>query len=302
MAKILVTGGAGFIGSHVTDKLVELGHEVIVLDNISTGKRENVNARARLVEKDIRDNLEELFAREKFDYVYHFAAQINVRKALADPQYDAGINIMGGLNIIDLAAKHQVKKFIFASTGGALYAPNEPLPWTEETFREPQSPYGLAKLTIENYLRIYRSIFGLSFVALRFSNVYGPRQNPKGEAGVIAIFSQKALAGESLPVFGDGTQTRDYIYVKDIVDAAIRAMHLDGSYNVSTQVETSVNELISFMKPFVPPMSMHHPGAIAGEVPRCVLSSDKLKKEGWFAHYSIGKGIRETVEWFAKNS
>ena len=207
MAKILVTGGAGFIGSNLVDALIAGGHEVSVIDNFMTGNKKNVNSKAKLIVKDIRDDLNNLFSEGKFDYVYHLAAQANVRKSLENPVEDAKINIIGSLNLIDNCVKYNVKKFIFSSTGGAIYSKTARVPCNEESEIKPESPYGLAKWTVENYLRIMKDTKKLNYCILRYSNVYGPRQDAKGEAGVVSIFIDKLLKNEQLVVFGDGEQT-----------------------------------------------------------------------------------------------
>ncbi|MEK6899242.1 MAG: NAD-dependent epimerase/dehydratase family protein [Nanoarchaeota archaeon] len=296
MARYLVTGGAGFIGSHIVDALIERGDEVTVIDNLSTGKRENINLRARFIEMDIMDNLDIIFNVGRFDAVFHLAAQINIRRALADPRFDAKVNISGSLNVIDTAAKHKVGKFVFASTGGALYSPKASLPCNELSLKEPLSPYGLAKLTVESYLNLYKNLFGMDYVCLRFSNVYGPRQNPEGEAGVIAIFADKALKGEKLGVNGDGNQTRDYVYVKDVVNAALHSLNLSGEYNVSTEKETSVKELVGKIENIIgKKVEVVYRPAISGELFRSLLSSGKLRQEGWKHEYDIDRGIGEVV-------
>lgn len=301
MAKILVTGGAGFIGSNLVDALVAEGNEVVVLDNLSSGKRENVNSKIKLVVKDIREDLNSLFEKEKFDYVYHLAGQVAVRKSLEDPKGDADINIIGGLNLIDNCAKFEVKKIIFSSTGGALYSSDAQIPCDEDSKISPQSPYGLAKWTIENYLRIIKQIRGLNYVCLRYANVYGPRQDSKGEAGVIAIFLDKIKSGKELVIFGDGKQTRDFVYVQDVVQANLLALNLSGTYNVGTEVKTDVNSIAQKMLKLIGTKTkIIHGEAIKGELRDSCLSSNKLRKEGWKPSYSFDKGLKETVEWFLR--
>lgn len=298
MGRYLVTGGAGFIGSHIVDALIEKGDEVVVIDNLSSGKRENVNTKARFIEMDILDNLNPVFGLGKFDAVFHFAAQISIHRALANPKFDANVNVIGSLNVIDCAVKHNVKKVVFASTGGALYSPKAELPCHENSLKEPLSPYGLAKLTIEGYLNLYKNLFGMDYVCLRFSNVYGPRQNPEGEAGVIAIFTGRFLRGEGIWINGDGNQTRDYVYVKDVVKAALHCLNLSGEYNVSTEKETSVNELVQKVeKASGKKAEIVYRPAIQGEIFRSLLTSEKLRKEGWAHEYDIDRGIGEVVGW-----
>jgi UDP-glucose 4-epimerase len=300
--KILVTGGAGFIGSHLVDKLVELGHEVVVIDNLATGKRENVNSKAHFIVKDIRDDLSEVFEKG-FDCVFHFAAQMNVRKSLENPKEDADINIVGSLNIVENCVKVGVKKIIFSSTGGAIYSSDAALPCKEDSKVEPLSPYGLAKFTIENYLRIVKENKGLNFVALRFANVYGPRQNAKGEAGVISIFSDQALNGKSMVIFGDGEQTRDFVFVDDVVRASLKAMDLSGVFNVSTGIEVSINNIALKVKEVMGAnVEIKRTDAISGELLRSCLSFDKLSCEGWSPKVDLSEGLKKTVDWFRNNS
>ncbi|MGH7816477.1 MAG: NAD-dependent epimerase/dehydratase family protein, partial [Candidatus Binatia bacterium] len=219
--KILVTGGAGFIGSHVADRFVNDGHAVVVLDNLVSGDRRNLNPKARFVETDIRDSrgIEDLFAAERFDVIDHHAAQMDVRKSTEDPLYDAEVNILGSINLIMNAARHAVKKFIYISTGGAVYGEPTRLPVEEGDPINPECQYGISKHTVEHYLYLYRLLYKLNYTVLRYPNVYGPRQNPRGEAGVIAIFAGKMLEGEAPTIFGDGQQLRDYIYVGDVAEA-----------------------------------------------------------------------------------
>jgi UDP-glucose 4-epimerase len=300
MAKILVTGGAGFIGSHLVDKLIELGHEVVVIDNLSSGKRENVNSTASFVEKDITGNLGDVFS--GVEYVFHLAAQINLRESLKNPKEDARINILGSLNVIENCLKSGVRKIIFSSTGGAIYSSKAELPATENALIAPESPYGLAKFAIENYLRIVKNTKGLDYTALRFSNVYGPRQDSKGEAGVVAIFANCALAGEPLKVFGNGNQTRDFVYVKDVVDACILSMKLSGIYNVSVGKETEVNKIVSKVQEIIGDVGVTNEEAIPGELRRSCLDSGKLMAEGWKPKYGLDAGMKETVEWFRERN
>ncbi|MCL4428411.1 MAG: NAD-dependent epimerase/dehydratase family protein, partial [Deltaproteobacteria bacterium] len=246
--KILITGGAGFIGSHVADELIAKGNGVVIIDNLSTGFEYNINPKAKFIKADITDfkKIENIFASESPEIVYHFAAQIDVRKSVSDPLFDAETNIMGTLNLIKLSNDFKIKKFIFSSTGGAIYGDTDMRPTPENHPEWPLSPYGIAKLTIDKFLNYYYEIFGLKYISLRYSNVYGPRQNPYGEAGVVAIFLNKMLKNEQPVVNGDGNQTRDYVYVKDVVKANILALkNIDKAeiYNVGTSVAISVNDL-----------------------------------------------------------
>lgn len=300
--KILCTGGAGFIGSHLTDALVALGHEVTVLDNLSTGTEENLELHKIYLEKDdIRSGDFDIFAEEKFDVVYHLAAQINLRESIKNPPLDTDINVFGSVNIINQCIKHGVKKFIFASTGGAIYDPSEALPWTEESAPNPQSPYGLAKLTVEKYLNMLSKLHGLSWAALRYSNVYGPRQNTKGEAGVISIFINQALQGQTLKFFGDGHQTRDYIYVDDVVRANLLALKDEarGVYNVSTNQQHSLHDIVNQLRSKIESsISIEYLPAIPGEIAHTRLSYDLLAHHDWKPQVSLDEGLDRTIEYF----
>ena len=301
---ILVTGGAGFIGSHIVDALIDLGHKVIIVDNFSTGSLKNVNPKAKLVERDIVEPLADIFHDEKIDVVYHLAAQINVRKSVEDAVIDAKINVMGGLNILECCRKFKIKKFIFASTGGAMYGDTENIPTPEEEKEMPVSPYGIAKCSMEKYLYYYYKVHKMPYVALRFSNVYGPRQNSKGEAGVVAIFTAMMLAGKQPVINGDGKQTRDYVYVKDVVKANILALNKNvaGIYNVGTGVETDVNELFQKLNKLIGTNFKEvHKESMQGEQIRSCLDASKIKKElGWKPDYDLDEGLKETVDWFRK--
>jgi UDP-glucose 4-epimerase len=305
--KVLVTGGAGFIGSHVTDRLVEAGVEVVVLDNLSSGKRASVNPRARLQEADIcGEQVRELFERERFDCVDHHAAQMNVRRSVDDPVFDARVNILGSLNLLQAAVATGVKKFVFASTGGAIYGEQLTFPADEAHQTSPMSPYGVAKLAVEKYLAFYAEVYGLSYTALRYANVYGPRQDPHGEAGVVAIFSQRLLAHEPAIINGTGEQTRDFIYVDDVVRANVLAVTTDlrGIYNVGTGIETSVNILYAYLA--------KHAGSTldpcygppkAGEQRRSVLDCRKLQAStNWTPTVLLDEGLRRTMTYFAEQA
>ncbi len=300
--KFLVTGGAGFIGSHLVDKLISLGHEVIVIDNLSSGMKEFINPKAVFIKKDIRDDLSSIFSKERFDYVFHLAAQIDVRKSLLNPKEDAEINILGSLNTIENCIKNKVKRIIFTSSA-AIYSPNAKIPTLETDKAEPQSPYGLGKSTIENYLRIIKETHALDYVVLRFSNVYGPRQSVKGEAGVVSIFIKNILAAKPIKIFGTGEQTRDYIYVKDVIEAGIKALDLSGTFNVSTGKETSVNELALKLKSLIgKDFNATHSEPIKGELQISCLSNEKIKKLGWTPKYSLEQGLKDTIEYFKSYS
>jgi UDP-glucose 4-epimerase len=301
--KILVTGGAGFIGSYVVDAYLELGHEVVVVDNLSSGSIENLNPKAKFYKMDIRDSdIEDLFKNEKPDVVNHHAAQMDVRKSVEDPIYDADVNIIGSLNLLQNCIRYGVKKFIFASTGGAIYGEQDYFPADEEHPTRPLSPYGVAKLTVEKYLYFYKEVHGLNYIALRYANIYGPRQNPHGEAGVVAIFTSKMLKGEQPVINGDGFQTRDYTFVGDVVRANVLALSYEKSdvFNIGTGIETDVNTLFHKLKQLTGAnCDEFHGPAKSGEQRRSVISYEKIYKTlGWKPMTSLDEGLRLTVEFF----
>jgi UDP-glucose 4-epimerase len=301
--KILVTGGAGFIASHVTDALIEKGHDVYVLDNLSTGFRDNVNSKAKFIQADIRDKeLLKIFETEKFDVVNHHAAQMDVRKSVADPTYDAEVNILGTINLLQCCVKTGVKKFMFASTGGAVYGEQKYFPADEEHPVNPLSPYGISKLSVEKYLFFYGAQYGLNYSILRYANIYGPRQNPFGEAGVVAIFSTRFLKGEQPVINGTGVQTRDYVFVGDVVKANLLALDDQSSdiYNVGTAKETDVKEIFNIINSIVGKGQPEKYGpAAAGEQMRSVITSDKLyRKFNWRPSTSLQEGLEQTVSFF----
>ena len=249
--KVLVTGGAGFIGSHVADLLVAKDYEVAVIDNLSSGSRHNLNPQVEFYQLDIRSpEMFELVKSLQPMAICHLAAQVSVRLSVEDPETDASINILGSLKLLEAAVKAEVKKVIFSSTGGAIYGEQDYFPADEEHPSRPVSPYGVAKLAIEKYLNYYKQEYGLDFVALRYANVYGPRQDPHGEAGVVAIFSQKLLSGEQAIINGDGTQTRDFVYVEDVARSNLLALEADyyGELNIGTGLETDINNLFQLLK------------------------------------------------------
>lgn len=303
MLKSLVTGGAGFIGSHIADKLIENKHEVVIVDNFSTGKKSNVNHKAKLYEIDIQDSrLAKIFQQEKPDFVFHLAAQISVKKSVEDPTFDTRVNVLGSLNVLENCAKYKVKKVIFSSTGGAIYGNAKIIP-TPETYKEnPLSPYGINKLSVEKSLFYYKKVKNLDYVALKLSNVYGPRQNGDGEAGVIAIFINKILEGGQPVVYGLGQQTRDYVFIKDVVDAFIKAQKsgYSGIFNMGTGAETSVNDvfnmIVSRLK--VKVSKKYEPQRKGEQARSCLDYSKANKKLGWFPKYGLNQGITETAEWF----
>ncbi len=301
--KIAVTGGAGFIASHIADAYLSLGHDVVIIDNLSTGKRENIPANARFIEMDVNDpGIPALFMEEKFDIVNHHAAQMDVRVSVQDPTYDARINILGGINIYESALRSGVKKIIFASSGGTVYGEQEYFPADERHPTKPISPYGIAKLSNEQYLYYYAHVHGLPSVAFRYANIYGPRQNPHGEAGVIAIFAQKLLRGEQPVINGDGLQTRDYVYVGDVVAANILALQpqMIGAYNIGTGIETDVNTLFGHLRDLTQSTcEEQHAPAKQGEQLRSVLSHERIFASfGWTPKMDIVEGLSKTVDSF----
>ena len=302
---VLVTGGAGFIGSHVVDRFVQEGHQVSVIDNLSTGKRKNVNREAVLYKTNIcSSRLDRIFKRERPVVIVHLAAQVNVRRSTEDPMFDANVNILGTINLLQLSVKYGVRKIVFASSGGAVYGEQNQFPAPETHPTSPLSPYGISKLSCEYYLEYYRYVAGLHYAALRFGNVYGPRQNPEGEAGVIAIFSQQLLKGQQILINGNGLQTRDYVYVRDVVEAVMTAsdQHVNGIYNVGTGDETTVNDIFTRLKTLtqVECKALHGP-AKKGEQLRSVLDCSKLTEESdWEPTVSLAEGFAETVEFFKK--
>ncbi|TCL38715.1 UDP-glucose 4-epimerase [Anaerospora hongkongensis] len=294
--KVLVTGGAGFIGSHIVDTLVEANMQVYILDNLTSGSFGNISPEAVFLKKDIRDaDLKEVLQRERFDYVIHQAAQTTVAKSLEDPYYDCDVNIRGLVNLLEACRLSAVKRIVFASSA-AIYGDTASLPISEEYEKHPASFYGLSKLTSEQYLDLYYKNFGLEYVALRYANVYGERQGDNGEGGVISIFLKKLLAGHALTVYGDGTQTRDYIYVKDVAAANHQALFTgmaNRSYNVSTQTETSVNELIALLSSTAKrPLSVKNEASRSNDIYRSVLANEAAAHGlGWQPSYPLQKGL-----------
>jgi UDP-glucose 4-epimerase len=301
--KILVTGGAGFIASHIADAFINEGHKVFVLDNLQTGFKKNVNPKAAFIEKDIIDpSLSELFEKEKFDVVNHHAAQMDVRKSVADPSFDATTNILGTINLLQNCIKTGVKKFMFASTGGAVYGEQSYFPADENHLTQPLSPYGISKLTVEKYLFFYYAQHKLRYTILRYANIYGPRQNSMGEAGVVAIFSTKLLKGEQPIINGSGEQTRDYVFVSDVVRANLLTLNEESCdiYNIGTGIETDVNQLYKNLNKIIGKGQLEKHGPPApGEQMRSVISSDKIfKKFNWRPSTNINDGLLQTVKFF----
>ena len=299
--KILVTGGAGVIGSHIADRLLELGHEVVIVDNLSTGFPANLNPRATFYKMNLLDcELAEVFRQEQPDIVSHHAAQVDVRKALANPYFDAQQNIMASIRLIELCRKNGVKKFIFASTGGAIYGNPARLPVNEDYPIRPLSPYGISKHAVELYLNSAYANFGLNYTVLRYANVYGPRQNP--HVGVISIFMELMLKGKSPVIFGKGDSTRDYVFIEDAVRANILVLHAgDGQiYNIGTGRQTSINELFNKLQVTIgiEMEAIYAPQRI-GEVDKIALTYDKIQSElGWSPVVSLEAGLEKTVCYY----
>jgi UDP-glucose 4-epimerase len=296
---VLVTGGAGFIGSHVAEALAARGEDVVVLDDLSSGKRENLPEGVELVEGDVREPQDELFARVKPEACYHLAAQIDVRVSVARPNHDAAINVLGTVNLLQAALEHGTQ-IVFSSTGGAIYGECDG-PAPEDAPRRPIAPYGASKLAAEEYLATFNRLYGTGHVSLRYGNVYGPRQDPHGEAGVVAIFFNALRAGEAPKVFGDGSQTRDYVYVGDVARATLAAAEREGGvYNIGTGRETSVVELLELCQRIAgtsgEPTFMP---ARPGELQRAVVDPSRAVDElGWRPERSLEEGLRETWEFF----
>ena len=293
--RAVVTGGAGFIGSHVVDALVERGDEVHVVDSLATGKRERVPAEATLHEQDIREPLDELFQELRPEAVFHLAAQADVRVSVERPDYDASVNVLGTIRVLE-AARPVGAQLVFSSTGGAIYGEcTSPAP--EDTAREPLAPYGTSKLCGEEYLATYNRLYETSHVSLRFGNVYGPRQDPHGEAGVVAIFLGLLRAGGTPKIFGDGRQTRDYVYVGDVAQATLAAVGQSGGvFNIGTRIETSVVALFAACRAVTGiDVEAEHAPARAGELQRSVLDPSLATNVlGWRAETSLDEGLRAT--------
>lgn len=302
--KVLMTGGAGFIGSHTADILAENGYEIAIIDNLSNGKRENINPAAKFYDSDItKDDIAAIFGRERPDFVIHMAAQISLRKSFENPEEDAKQNILGTMKVLEASASHGVKKIIYSSTA-AVYGEPAKIPVDESCLPNPNSPYGLDKYAAEKCIEIFHKLRGIDYSILRYSNVYGPRQDPMGEAGVISIFIGNLLKGKSPEIFGDGSHTRDFVYVKDVAKANLAALvsGRNGIYNVGSGKEISVKMIFDIIKKYscsdIEPIH----GPPVKEVERMKFECSKIRKEmGWSPTTSIEDGIRETLDYFRNN-
>ncbi|MFA5779119.1 MAG: NAD-dependent epimerase/dehydratase family protein [Elusimicrobiota bacterium] len=303
-SKILVTGGAGFIASNISDAYIQAGYPVVIVDNLSTGKKENINPKAKFYNTDITDKkqIARIFEKEKPDIVNHHAAQIDVRKSVADPVFDAQTNVIGTINLLENSIRHKIKKFIFASSGGVMYGECGKILPSEKQTPRPLSPYGITKHTVEHYLEYYSETYRLKYAAFRYGNVYGPRQDPHGEAGVVAIFINRILASEPINIFGDGEQMRDYVFVSDIVNANLIALHKGENeiFNIGTGRTKSVNQLFYELskitgysqKPVYRPQR-------TGELFKSSLNVKKAEEKlGWSAEIDFNAGLKETFGYF----
>lgn len=304
MANVLVTGGVGFIGSHLVDALLRNGHRVVVVDNLSSGRIENLNRQALFYQQSVEDEemMERVFMLHRFDYVFHLAAQASVSVSVKQPTKDAMTNVIGSLVLLEKSVKYGVKKFIFSSTGGAIYGDDVPIPTSEEIVPRPISPYGIAKRSVEMYLDFFKREKGLDYVSLRYGNVYGPRQDPNGEAGVVAIFTSRMLKNEEVYIFGDGEHVRDYVYVADVIEANLLSMkpEISGIFNIATGVGTTVNQLFKMLAELTgyskPPI---YTEPRKGDLKKSVLDCSKAQEVlGWRAKTDLKTGLALTAEYF----
>ena len=303
--RCLVTGGAGFIGGHIAERLLTEGHEVAIVDNLSTGNRANAPEAARFVEMDLNDPaLPDLIADVGPHFIFHLAAQVNVRRSVEDPAFDAQQNILGSIRLLESARKAGIEKIVYTSSGGACYGEPEDIPAAEDTPVNPLCPYGASKYTVEQYVKLYGRLHGLRNTTLRYANVYGPRQDPHGEAGVVAIFSETMLRGETPRIFGDGTKTRDYVYVADVVEANLLAIEKGdgGSYNVGTgrqitdrQIYENIRDAIGCDIPVI------YEDFRPGEVMHIALDNSLIRRElGWSPQVTFEEGIRRAVAYYRR--
>lgn len=301
--RVLLTGGAGFIGSHIAEALLKNGHEVAVVDDLSSGKRENVPESAIFHEADIRAGCADVFEEFRPDALCHHAAQMDVRRSVREPDFDAGVNVVGTVKLLENCVKHELRKVVFASTGGAVYGEQKEFPAAEDHPQYPVSPYGVSKLAGERYMHFYNAQYGLPYVALRYANVYGPRQDPHGEAGVVAIFCGNLAAGKTSTINGSGEQTRDYVYVADVARANVLALENTpppGAYNIGTSVETDVNQLYELLreasgKDLSPERGLSKPGE---QLRSSVDPSLAARALGWYPQVKLDAGLQETLRYF----
>lgn len=301
--RVLVTGGAGFIGSYVAGQLLDRGHEVAVVDDLSTGKRENVPGGASFYEDDVRSGCGPVFEEFRPEVLCHQAAQMDVRRSVREPDFDADVNVLGTVRLLQNCVKHAVGRVLFASTGGAVYGEQKTFPAPEDDPQYPVAPYGVSKLAGERYLHFYSVQYGLSYAALRYANVYGPRQDPHGEAGVVAIFAGNLAAGRPSTINGTGEQTRDYVFVEDVARANVLALENEvpnGAYNIGTGVETDVNELYGLLRELsgkdLPPE--HGPGKPGEQSRSCVDPSKAARLLGWKPEHDFRAGLEPTLRYF----
>ena len=301
--KVLVTGGAGFIGSRLVDRLIAEGHEAVVVDDLSSGCAAHVHPQAVFYRTDMRDGqaLDKVLAHEKPQIVSHHAAQVSVRESVANPAHDASVNVIGLLHLLEACRRHGVERLVFASSGGAIYGEQETFPADETHPLRPVSPYGVAKLAGEHYLRCFHRAHGLPYVALRYANVYGPRQSAAGEAGVVARFADRLLRGAPVRINGDGCQTRDFVYVDDVVEANLRAIQFNaqGAFNVGTGVETSINGVFERLRKITGSLAPpEYAPAKAGEQRRSVLDAGRMARQlAWRPRTALADGLAQTVAY-----
>lgn len=304
--RILVTGGAGFIGSNLVDALIAENHSVVVVDNLATGSKKNLNKKAKFYEIDITtpSELEKVFEKEKPEVIFHLAAQASVPDSVIKPAFDVRVNVVGTINILELAEKYDVKKIVFSSTGGAIYGDDVTRPTVETANTNPLTPYGIDKQFAETFIRYFATRSNFQFIVLRYANVYGPRQNPHGEAGVIAIFTTRMLKNEALTIHGNGDQTRDYVFVGDIVEANLAALRspVSGIYNIGKGIEISVNDLAEKLVGITQTKSQIDHGPARPEQLASSLSSEKAFLElGWRSEVDLEEGLKQTVQWYENN-
>jgi UDP-glucose 4-epimerase len=307
--RILVSGGAGFIGSHTVDALIAAGgHEISIIDDLSAGKRGQINPRARFYQTDVRDAaaVRSMFERERPETLVHLAAQMDVRRSVADPAFDAQVNLVGFLNLIEAGRANGLRRVVFSSTGGAIYGEQESFPCNEDHPLRPVSPYGVAKLATEKYLFFYHVQYGIDYVAMRYANVYGPRQDPHGEAGVVAIFCGRILEDRPVTIYGDGNQTRDYVFVGDVVRANVAAVAstVSGAFNIGTGIETNVNQLYAALAQTAGTSRApeYGPGR-PGEQMRSVILPARAQKElGWRPQVELPEGLAQTLRYFSERA